>query len=139
MAGNKQQMTGWLKDPTLPLQFVEGSPGIQAVGIITEGEPLILREPLDFAALPQREFAQPGLQDNGTLAALRLPASPVREVGGRPPPEANPSMLESVLDRVETAIESAAEVVEHVAGDIISPRSTLAAESSRPVSEANKF
>ena len=132
MSGDKQRMTGWLEDPTLPVQFVEGSPGIQAVGIMTEGELLVLREPIHFTALPQKQFAESGLQDAADSSLQDL-GSPTQEGRGRSLDDASPSMLESMLDRVETAFESAAQVVENVAGDMISPRSVPAANSSASI------
>lgn len=91
----------------MPLQWVEGAPpGVHALGIITEGEPIILRSPLDFEQAPHRPLLQ--AHPNGTNEEAHAASN-------------QPNVLESMLESVEHAVESAAEVVESVAGQLMPP------------------
>jgi len=53
LACDKRRLSGWLDDHPFPLQYIDGHPGISAVGIaVHEGEPIILRAPLDLNPRP---------------------------------------------------------------------------------------
>lgn len=111
LVGDKQQVEKWTGDSTIPLEWAaeEERRGVQAVAVITAEEPVILRAPLDLDTVPERPMA------------VAEPA----EQGVQPSDKQKATMFECVLGSVEHAVESAAEVVESVAGQLLSPRTHI--------------
>lgn len=100
LTGSEARMSDWLSDDAgLTLVWVKGqAPGIKAVGVATEGEPIVIRS-LDFD-----QKSSP-------------PAAHVPEAAEQAEPQdgasKDPGVFESALERVEHAVEVAAERVEH--------------------------
>lgn len=108
VAGKKDRLQGWLQGSMVPLQFASG-PGpdcIDAIGILTEGDAIVIRSPLGS-----------GLA--GVSGEQSLP-SPVARFQS-PYKEQELSTFAVVLDSIEQAIETAAVAVETMAGGVSSP------------------
>lgn len=97
----------------VPLQYASGpgSDGVEAIGILTEGEAIIIRSPLETKSV---------LSPAEEMGGEALP-SPAAKFQSPHKAEENPSTFAVVLDSIEQAIETAAVAVETMAGGVSSP------------------
>ena len=112
MCGNQARLESWLGQAAVPIQFAQNAAldGIVAVGILTEGEAIVIKSPLIAGS-----HSPPA---NNIVKGLAVPQS-----DEEPCPEGqSPSTFAMVLDSIEQAIETAAEAVETMAGAVLSPR-----------------
>ena len=134
LSGQSTRVDQWLGSAAhrVPIEVGEGPAALRGFSVITEsGHPIVFREPLTFIdeaqsmvdCAPEEACTRPGkvpsLEDNADDPTDGS-ATPHAEHSEKA--TANASMLGSVLEQVEQALESAAIVVENVAGDIISPK-----------------
>ena len=114
------------------MEVGEGPPALRGFSVITEsGHPIVFREPLTFIEdakgledrAPEEACTSPGRvpspgdkADEPTDGSATTHAERADKITG------DASMFGSVLEQIEQALESAAVLVENVAGDIISPK-----------------
>ena len=95
----------------VPLQFTEGSEAnsIEAAGILTEGEAIVLKA----SDIPHiSDAGQDASKEDTADASMRTPLKG----------EEDKSTFAAVLDSIEQAIETAAVAVETMAGGVTSPQ-----------------
>jgi len=121
LACDKRRLSGWLDDHPFPLQYIDGHPGISAVGIaVHEGEPIILRAPLDLnpRPSPRAELAADVEPPEGEGFSEEEGSSE-----GEAEEEEQPSAFAKVLEfGIESAVDLAAGAMEAMAGGVTSPR-----------------
>lgn len=108
--GKRERLEEWLGESLVPLQYVEGEgpDGVEAVGIMTDTEVIVLRDAMDVEG--------PGVSAVEEEAVV--PNTSKSSQNG----EEKVSTFAAVLDSIEQAIESAAVAVETMAGGVTTPR-----------------
>lgn len=109
VSSKQAKIKDWLGEAVVPIQYAEntGSEGIEAVGILTKGEAIVIRSPLLAGSDP---FNRSSIEE-GLLGSQRSEG----------PEDTSPSAFAVVLDSIEQAIETAAEAVETMAGGVVNP------------------
>ena len=104
-------MEEWIGEDMVPLQYTEGpeANSIEAVGILTEGEAIVLKElaVMDVSVAEQDTYKE----DTAEASVRTLPRG-----------SEDKSTFAAVLDSIEQAIETAAVAVETMAGGVTSPQ-----------------
>ena len=110
----------------VPVQYAggPGPAGVEAIGIMTEGEAIVIRSPLETQ---NRESSAGVHVEEAPSPAARQTARQRTPLAG----EERVSTFAAVLDSIEQAIETAAVAVETMAGGVTSPRDLNPESGSR--------